>query len=94
LCPRDQLYKFITLVFAYTVIVAIFLFRLILPLYMAFAAGAMLFVISDEILPETHAKGRSRLATFDIIIRYIIMMTLDNLLGRQPFLPGNFSGCS
>jgi len=45
------------------------------------AAGAMLFVISDEIIPETHAKGRSRLATFGIMIGFVIMMTLDNLLG-------------
>ena len=48
---------------------------------MAFAAGAMLFVISDEIIPETHAKGRSRLATFGIILGFVVMMTLDNLLG-------------
>ena len=45
------------------------------------AAGAMLFVISDEIIPETHAKGRSRLATFGIIAGFVIMMSLDNLLG-------------
>jgi ZIP family zinc transporter len=41
----------------------------------------MLFVISDEIIPETHAKSRFRLATFGIIIGFIIMMSLDNLLG-------------
>ena len=37
--------------------------------------------ISDEIIPETHAKGRSRLATFGIITGFVIMMSLDNLLG-------------
>ena len=52
-----------------------------LPLGLAFAAGAMLFVISDEIIPETHAKGRSRLATFGVIVGFVIMMSLDNLLG-------------
>lgn len=53
----------------------------ILPLGLAFAAGAMLFVISDEIIPETHAKGRSRMATFGVMIGFVIMMALDNLLG-------------
>ena len=60
---------------------AVSVFHPVLPLGMAFAAGAMLFVISDEIIPETHAKGRSRLATFGIIIGFVIMMALDNLLG-------------
>lgn len=55
-------------------------FSSILPLAMGFAAGAMLFVISEEIIPETHAKGRSRYATFSLMIGFIIMMTLDNLL--------------
>lgn len=62
-------------------VASVAVFHPILPLGLAFAAGAMLFVISDEIIPETHAKGRSRLATFGIIIGFIIMMTLDNLLG-------------
>ncbi|MCF6251618.1 MAG: ZIP family metal transporter [Methylococcaceae bacterium] len=55
-------------------------FSSVLPLAMGFAAGAMLFVISEEIIPETHAKGRSRYATFSLMIGFIIMMTLDNLL--------------
>jgi zinc transporter, ZIP family len=62
-------------------VAAVSIFYPVLPLGMAFAAGAMLFVISDEIIPETHAKGKSRLATFGIIIGFVIMMTLDNLLG-------------
>jgi ZIP family zinc transporter len=52
-----------------------------LPIAMGFAAGAMLFVISEEIIPETHAKGRSRYATFSLMLGFIIMMVLDNLLG-------------
>jgi ZIP family zinc transporter len=55
-------------------------FSSVLPLAMGFAAGAMLFVISEEIIPETHAKGRSRVATFSLMIGFIIMMTLDNIL--------------
>jgi len=57
------------------------LFQPILPIAMGFAAGAMLFVISEEIIPETHSNGRSRYATFALMIGFIIMMTLDNMLG-------------
>lgn len=56
-------------------------FEPILPIAMGFAAGAMLFVISEEIIPETHSKGRSRYATFSLMVGFIVMMILDNLLG-------------
>ncbi len=56
-------------------------FEPVLPIAMGFAAGAMLFVISEEIIPETHSKGRSRYATFALMGGFIIMMILDNLLG-------------
>jgi len=57
------------------------LFQPVLPAAMGFAAGAMLFVISEEIIPESHAKGRSRWATFALMAGFIIMMVLDNLFG-------------
>lgn len=60
---------------------AVTLFHPVLPFALAFAAGAMLFVISDEIIPETHARGRSRLATWGVMVGFVIMMALDNLLG-------------
>jgi len=60
---------------------AVTLFNPILPFGLAFAAGAMLFVISDEIIPETHSKGKSRLATFGVMIGFVIMMAMDTLLG-------------
>jgi ZIP family zinc transporter len=56
-------------------------FSPLLPFAMGFAAGAMLFVISEEIIPETHSKGRSRYATFALMIGFIIMMALESLLG-------------
>jgi len=56
------------------------LFSSILPLAMGFAAGAMLFVISEEIIPETHSKGRSRYATFSLMFGFILMMALDTLI--------------
>ena len=57
------------------------IFQPILPIAMGFAAGAMLFVISEEIIPETHSGGRSRYATFALMVGFIIMMVLDNMLG-------------
>ncbi len=62
-------------------VTAVTVFSPLLPVAMGFAAGAMLFVISEEIIPETHSNGRSRHATFALMIGFIIMMTLDNLLG-------------
>jgi ZIP family zinc transporter len=56
------------------------LFSEILPIAMGFAAGAMLFVISEEIIPETHAKGRSRIATFALMGGFILVMVLDKFL--------------
>lgn len=53
----------------------------VLPLFLAFAAGAMLFVISDEIIPETHQHGFQRVATYGLLIGFIIMMAMDVLLG-------------
>jgi hypothetical protein len=48
---------------------------------MAFAAGAMLFVITDDIIPETQSKGKARSATFAVMVGFVIMMMLDNMLG-------------
>lgn len=56
------------------------LFQSVLPVAMGFAAGAMLFVISEEIIPETHSKGRSRFATYSLMMGFIIMMIIDNAL--------------
>ena len=49
----------------------------LLPYAMGFAAGAMLYVISDEIVPETHRKGHERLATFGMMFGVIVMLILD-----------------
>jgi len=52
----------------------------LMPLSLAFAAGAMLFVISDEIIPETHRRGFENLATFSLLIGFVFMMYLDATL--------------
>ncbi|WP_315787203.1 ZIP family metal transporter [Fischerella sp. JS2] len=53
----------------------------ILPWAMAFAAGAMLFVISDEIIPESHCKGLEKEGTIGVMIGFVVMMFLDITLG-------------
>ena len=55
--------------------------RPILPWGLAFAAGAMLFVIADEMIPESHRKGYKREATFGLIAGFIVMMLLDVIFG-------------
>jgi ZIP family zinc transporter len=47
---------------------------------MGFAAGGMLFVISDEIVPETHARGNERWATMGTMIGLVVMLYLDVVL--------------
>ena len=53
----------------------------LMPWALAFAAGAMLFIISDEIIPETHRRGFESLATFSLLIGFVCMMYLDATLG-------------
>ncbi|MFA4030209.1 MAG: hypothetical protein GDYSWBUE_001833 [Candidatus Fervidibacterota bacterium] len=55
--------------------------QVIMPYAMGFAAGAMLYVISDEIVPETHRKGHERWATFGTILGVLIMLLFDVALG-------------
>lgn len=53
----------------------------LLPWGMGFAAGAMLFVISHEMIPETHRKGHEAAATTGLMIGFVLMMMLDVALG-------------
>lgn len=62
-------------------VAAVSFFFPLLPIGMAFAAGAMLFVIADDIIPETQSKGKARMATFAFVFGFVVMMVLDNLLG-------------
>ena len=53
----------------------------LLPYAMGFAAGGMLYVIGDEIIPETHAHGYERIATLGFMTGAALMLTLDVVLG-------------
>jgi zinc transporter, ZIP family len=56
---------------------AVHLAEPLLPYAMGFAAGAMIYVISDEIIPETHTKGNERIATLGTILGVMVMLYLD-----------------
>ncbi len=60
---------------------AVSLSTLILPFALAFAGGTMLYVISDEMIPETHAHGSERGATYSLLVGFCIMLITDVLLG-------------
>ena len=53
----------------------------ILPFALAFAGGTMLYVISDEMIPETHAHGSQRGATYSLLVGFCLMLVTDVLLG-------------
>lgn len=53
----------------------------ILPFALAFAGGTMLYVISDEMIPETHAHGAERGATYALLFGFALMLCMDYLLG-------------
>ena len=53
----------------------------VLPFALAFAGGTMLYVISDEMIPETHAHGGERGTTFALIVGFCLMLTMDFVFG-------------
>ena len=60
---------------------AVSLASAILPFALAFAGGTMLYVISDEMIPETHAHGEQRGATYALLVGFCLMLISDVLLG-------------
>jgi ZIP family zinc transporter len=60
---------------------AVTLAQAILPFGLAFAGGTMLYIISDEMIPETHAHGSERGATYALLVGFCLMLVMDILLG-------------
>ena len=60
---------------------AVSLSAAILPFALAFAGGTMLFVIGNEMIPETHAHGCEKSATYSLLIGFCLMLVMDHLLG-------------
>ena len=53
----------------------------ILPYALAFAAGAMIFVVAEELVPEAHRGKNGDIATMGLMLGFTIMMVLDVALG-------------
>jgi ZIP family zinc transporter len=53
----------------------------VLPYALAFAAGAMIFVVAEEVIPESHAEGNDHIATAGLFLGFALMMALDVGLG-------------
>ncbi len=51
------------------------------PIGLGLAAGAMLFVVSHEVIPETHRHGHQTSATLGLMVGFAVMMVLDTTLG-------------
>lgn len=49
----------------------------LLPVMLALAGGAMLYVVSDEMIPETHAHGYEKVATYALILGFVTLVFLD-----------------
>lgn len=60
---------------------AVFTFTPILPYALAFAAGAMIFVVVEEVIPETQRDKNTDLATLGFMVGFVVMMSLDVALG-------------
>jgi ZIP family zinc transporter len=60
---------------------AVLLMRPLLPYALAFAAGAMIFVVVEEVVPEAQCNGHGDLATMGAIVGFAVMMVLDVALG-------------
>ncbi len=61
--------------------IAVSISAAILPFALAFAGGTMLYVISDEMIPETHSHGAERGATYSLLAGFCLMLVFDVLLG-------------
>ena len=59
---------------------AVSISTLVLPFVLAFAGGTMLYVIGDEMIPETHAHGNESGATYALLVGFTIMLVIDFLL--------------
>ncbi len=60
---------------------AVALSNAVLPFALAFAGGTMLYVISDEMIPETHAHGSERGATYALLTGFCLMLAMSHFLG-------------
>lgn len=53
----------------------------VLDLMLAFAAGAMIFVVAEDLIPESQNNANTHAATFGVLLGFTVMMVLDVALG-------------
>lgn len=75
-----QLSGFVEFVFAIVGALAVLVIRTLLPYALGFAAGAMLFVVIEEVIPESQRSGHHDLATTGAMLGFFLMMMLDTAL--------------
>lgn len=56
---------------------AVSIATIILPFALAFAGGTMIYVVGDEMIPETHSHGYERMATYSLLIGFVLMLVMD-----------------
>ena len=49
--------------------------------FMAFAAGAMIFVVTEELIPESQTNGNTDVTTLGLMVGFVVMMVMDVALG-------------
>ena len=52
-----------------------------IPYALAFAAGAMIFVVTEELIPESQANGNTDMATLGLMVGFVVMLVMDVALG-------------
>lgn len=55
--------------------------RKLLDIMMAFTAGAMIFVVTEELIPESQANGNTDMATLGLMVGFVVMLVMDVALG-------------
>ena len=60
---------------------AVILVKPLLPYALAFAAGAMIYVVVEELIPESQLEKNTDIATMGAMVGFAVMMTLDVALG-------------
>lgn len=68
-------------IFAFIGALVVYSARNVLPYALAYAAGAMIFVVAEEVIPESQSSGNGDLATMGLIVGFAVMMVLDVALG-------------
>jgi ZIP family zinc transporter len=57
------------------------IFKPLLPYALAFAAGAMIYVVAEEVIPESHRSGNDDISTMSLLVGFVVMMILDVAFG-------------